>query len=57
MRKTERGGRKKGEGRRGEGGTGWEGKFRGRGMERGGEGTFRGARPPKCFFLEPRLLL
>ena len=24
--------------------------------KRGGEGKFRGARPPKCFFLEPRLL-
>ena len=54
-----RGGREKGEGR----GEGWEGKFRGRGGREGkgvgkreGEGKFRGARPPKCFFLEPRLM-
>ena len=31
IRKKERGGREKGEGRGGEGGQGWEGKFRGPG--------------------------
>ena len=42
--------------RGGEGGQGWEGKFRGSWGEgkgvgkKGGEGKFRGARPPQCFF-------
>jgi len=36
------------------GGEGGEGKGVGK---RGGEGKFRGARPPKRFFLEPRLSL
>ena len=61
MRKKERGGRGKGkggevgerDGRESLRGKGGEGKKRGK---RGGEGKFRGARPPKCFFLEPRLL-
>ena len=35
-----------------QGARGREGKGVGK---RGGEGKFRGARPPKCFFLEPRL--
>ena len=39
----------------GEGGQGWKGKFRGKGEEgkgvgkRGGQGKFRGARPPNVF--------
>ena len=58
--------KKKGEGREkgreGKGGQGWEGKFRGTGgrRERGrekGRGNLGGARPPKCFFLEPRLVM
>ena len=54
MRKKEKGGREKGEGRGGEGGPGEkEGKGLGK---RGGEGKFREARPPNVFFLEPRLL-
>ena len=45
-------------------GQGWEGTFRGTGGREGkgvgkrgggGKGKFRGARPPKSFFLEPRL--
>jgi len=61
IRKKERGGREKGEGRGV--GQGWEGKFRGTGGREGkgvgkreGEGKFRGARPPKSFFIEPRLV-
>jgi len=58
-----RGGREKGEGRRGEGGQEWEGKFRGlEGKEgkgvgkRGGRENLGGGGPgPQMFFLEPRL--
>ena len=62
MTKKERGGREKGEGRGAGGGWGGEGSLRERGREgkgvgkRGKEGKFRGARPPKYFFLEPRLV-
>ena len=61
MRKKERGGENGREGRgRGHrdgreslGGKG--GRERGSEKGRAGEGKFRGARPPKYFFLEPRL--
>ena len=57
-------GKRKGEGgRKGKGGDrdgreslGGQGGREGKGVgKKGGEGKFRGARPPKCFFLEPRL--
>ena len=51
------------EGRGGERGQRWKGKFRGLGGEgkrvgkRGEEGKFGGPGPPNVFFLEPRLAL
>ena len=55
MRKKKRGGR--GKGREGKGERDGRESLGGKGEKGKGEGKFRGGggRPPKCFFLEPRL--
>ena len=59
MRKKRRGGEGKGGEEKGErdGRESLGGQGEGREKGRGGEGKFRGTRPPKCYFLEPRLEL
>ena len=56
-RDKEKEGEGKGE-RDGRESLGGQGGREGKGLgKRGGEGKFRGARPPKSFFLEPRLII